>query len=184
MVNSETVQPFHLDQKFLIVDTENAKNPNKNLLDIFSIILNVGLFSVNVLIKDQQRALWSIHFYTPYAHDCFGFRVTEIGTFLPQNYTNPLNISGKKLFPAKIFKFHGCSLFIATFPIPPFVIVQQSENGTDQLTYDGIDIIIVNQISKNLNLFPKYIQSSDVNKRGMIFKNGTATGALGMVNKW
>lgn len=176
------MQPFHLDQEFLIVVTKSTQNTTKTLHDIFSIILNVGLFNVNVLIENKQKTLWSLHFYRPYAHDCYGFTVSEIGTFLPQNYSNLLNISVKNVFPSKKFKFHGCPLYVATFSFPPFVIVQQPSNESDQLIYDGIDIILVNHISKTLNLIPKYIQSADADKRGMIFKNGTATGAIGMVN--
>lgn len=177
------MQPFHLDQVYLIAVTKSAQNTTKTLLDIFSIVFNVGLFNVNVLIENQQTSLWSLHFYKPYAQDCYGFTVSEIGTFLPQNYTNALNISVKNLFPSKMFKFHGCSLYVATVLFPPFVIVQQPANKTGQMIYDGIDIILVNHISKTLNLIPTYMQSADANKRGIIFENGTATGALGMVIK-
>lgn len=182
ILNCTTVQPFHLNQEFLIVVTQSAQNITKTLHDIFSIILNVGLFNVNVLIEDQSTALWSLHFYMPYAYDCYGFTIFKVGAFSAQNCTNPLNVSIKNLFPSKMSKFHGCPLYVATFSFPPFVIVQQPTDKTGHITYDGIDIILVNHISKTLNLIPKYVQSTDANKRGIVFKNGTATGAFGMVS--
>lgn len=173
-----------MNQEFLIVVTEYSPDTTKILHDIFSIVLNVGLLKVNVLIENQQKSLWSLYFYHPYAHDCHGFIVSEIATVSPENCTNPLDISIKDVFPLKRFKFHGCPLNIATFPFPPFVIVrQQATNKSDQLIYDGIDITLVNHISKTLNLVPNYVQSADGKKRGMIFKNGTATGVYGMVSE-
>lgn len=175
------MKPFHLDQKFLIVLTKSAKDTTATLHNIFSIISDVGLFNVNVLIENQQKAFWSLHFYRPYARDCYGFTVVEIDRFLPQNYTNPFKQPEKKIFPSKVFKFRECPLYVATFPMPPFVIIENSTNETDQFSYDGIDIILVNHISRTLNLKPKYIQSSEANQRGMVFSNGTATGAFGLV---
>lgn len=183
ILNLTTVRPFHLDEEFLVVVTEHAPDPIQILHEIFSMILNVGLFNVNVLIENPQKLLWSLYLYKPFAHDCFGFRVTKIATFSPQNCTNSLGISAKNLFPSKKLKFHGCPLYVSTFSFPPFVIVQQPASETGELLYDGIDIILVNHISKTLNLIPKYMQSADANKRGMIFKNGTATGAFGMVSE-
>lgn len=172
-----------MDQEFLVVVTNNTPDTTKTLHEIFSIILNVGLFNVNVLIEKQQKLLWSLYFYKPFAQDCYGFTVSEIGTFSPQNYMDPLKIPIENLFLSKRFKFYGCPLYVATFEFPPFVIVQQPKNKTGKLIYDGIDIILINHISKTLNLIPKYIQSTDANRRGMIFKNGTATGAFGMVSE-
>lgn len=181
VLNESTVQPFHLNQKFLIVVTQSMENVAEVLHDLFSIILNVGLFKVNILIEDRNESLWSLHFFIPYIQSCYSFTVFQIGIFSPGNYTSPLDVPFKNLFPPEKFKFPGCSLYVATFPFPPFVIAHEPISDTSQIQYEGIDIILVNQISKTLNLIPKYMQSSDANKRGNMFKNGTATGAFGMV---
>lgn len=155
---------------------------NELLHDLFAITLNVGLVNVNILIENENTAIWSLHFYLPYIQNCHSFTVLQLDSYSPQNYTHHLNTSFRNLFPPKMLKLANCPLYVATFPFPPFVIVQQPIGDNDQTKYNGIDVILVNHISKTLNLMPKYIQSSDVNKRGIIYKNGSATGAFGMVS--
>lgn len=94
---------------------------------------------------------------------------------------NVLNTSFIDLFPPKQFKFNNCGIKIATFPIEPYVIIENQSNGRAE--YSGIDIMIVNEICETLNLIPTYLQPSDGKHRGVLFSNGTATGAMRMVRK-
>lgn len=182
MLNASTVQSFHLHQQFLIVLTQDVQNASETLDEIFAIVLNVGLLDVNVLIENKELMLWSLYYYIPYTQDCHSFLAHELTTFSSLNYTNELNVTFNDLYPPKSFKFHNCPLYISTFPLQPIVIIEHKIiNGTTETTFDGVDIIIVNQISKTLNLIPKYMQSPDHINRGFIYENGTATGALGMV---
>lgn len=170
------MQTFHLIQNFLIVLTQEIPNVRKLLHDIFGIVLNLGLLNVNVLIKHEDVPMWSLFFYKPYVQSCHSIDVIKIETFSPKNYTIDLSVPFNNLFASKHFKFKNCPLFISTFSIEPFVIIRKSNGST---TYDGIDVIIVNEIAKTLHMIPNYVRSGK--KRGTVYKNGTATGAQKMV---
>lgn len=175
------VQSFHLEQRFLIVMTQSVQNATETLKHIFEVTQRVHLLEVNVLIMDYNTLEWSLHFYMPYASNCHTFDMYEIDRFTLENYTSPLNYTFNDLFPPKIFKFADCPLFVSTFPYQPFVIIQKLDNKTGQPIFKGFDVKIVDEVAKTLNLIPKYVQSPD--DRGKIFKNGTATGAIGMVKR-
>lgn len=178
ILNKSTVQTFHLIQNFLIVLTQEFPNVRNLLHDIFGIVLHLGLLNVNVLVKHENVPLWSLFFYKPYAQSCHSIDVIKIETFSPNNYTVDLSVPFDNLFPSREFKFKNCPLFISTFSVEPYVIIQNS-NGSK--TYHGVDVTIVNEIAKTLHLIPKYLQPPDGRNRGTIYKNGTATGAQKMV---
>lgn len=173
VLNKSSVQKFHLLHPFLIVLTQDVPNDFETLRDAFSIVLKLGLLNVNVLIKDEMS--WSLYFYEPFIRDCQSFELLKISSFSPQNFTNELNVSYADLFPPKRFKFNNCPLNIATTSIEPFVIIRNASNGA--LEFDGIDVVIVNEIAITLNLIPKYINGD----RGTVFENGTATGGIKLV---
>lgn len=160
---------------------QSVLNIPDNLIDTFGIFLKMGLLDVNILIRDEKTQMWSLHFYKPFQRDCFSIEIHEIERFSSSNYTNLLDVPRNNLFPPKLFKFHNCSLKIATFSLEPFVIIR---NATNCVKYDGVDVIIVNQISKTLNLIPIFMESLDNKHRGIIFKNRTATGAIKMVKSY
>lgn len=180
ILHKSTVQTFHMSQQFLIVTAQNDAIHPEKLETFFGIVLAVGLLNVNVLIKNEDTNTWSLHFYKPFQRNCHSIDTHEIERFSLKNYTSPLNLSRSDLYPPKLFKFHNCPLKVATFPIQPFVIIQNAVGSTSS-SYDGVDVIIVNQISKTLNLVPEYFQSTDRRQRGMVFENRTATGAIKMV---
>lgn len=181
-MNESTVQSFHLNQQFLIVVTKSVQNISVELQNIFGIVFNLGLLNVNVLVGDKDSLLMSLHFYEPYTQDCHSISIHEIGKFSQENYTSQLNVSFMELFPPKALKFRNCPLYIAVYSVEPFVIINQPFNGSSNTSYEGIDVVIINKISKNLNLVPKYMQPPDNMGRGIAFKNGTATGTIKMVN--
>lgn len=182
-MNESTVQSFHLSQQYLIVVTKYVQNISLTLHDIFGIVFKANLLNVNVLVEDGQTMRWSLHFYMPYVRQCNSLEIFEIGRFTSENYTNELHVPITYLFPPGIFRFNNCPLHVAIFPFRPFVIPKQSNNGAGNITYDGIDIKVVNYISKGLNLVPIFTQPRDNKKRGIIYKNGTATGAIKMASK-
>lgn len=145
---------------------------------IFRIALGVGLLNVNVLIQNDDVPMWSLYFYKPYLRDCHSIDVIRIETFTFENYTSDLNLPFNSLILSKQFKFPSCPLFVSTFPLDPFVIINNRNKST---TFTGLDITIVNEISKTLNLVPIYLEAPDKQNRGIVFPNGTSSGAVGMV---
>lgn len=178
ILNESTIQSFHLLQHFLIVITQSVENVTKTLDEVFKVVMNVGLLYVNVLIEDENWT-WTLHLYKPYVRSCYTFEIIKISTFTVKNYTNELHLPFSRLYPTQRSKFPGCPLIVSTFPFEPFVTIENFGNG--MANYSGLDVKIVNEISKTLNLNPIYMQSSDKKNRGLIFKNGTVTGAMKMV---
>lgn len=178
ILNKSTVQTFHLTQSFLIVITQEIPNVQEFLHDIFKVPMSLGLLNVNILIENNDAPMWSLFFYKPYIRSCNSIDVIKIETFSPDNYTNELNVSYIDLFPSRQFKFNHCPLYVSTFSIDPFVIIRNLNGFT---TFDGLDVIIVNEIAKTLNLVPIFMLAPDKKNRGIIYPNGTATGAMKMV---
>lgn len=177
ILNDSIVQTFHLDQHFLIIVTQSVQNVLETLNSIFDMLMYFDLMNVNILINNEN--LWSLHFYKPYIKSCYSFDILNIGTFTHKNYTNLLTATFDDLFPPKQFKFNYCKIKIATFPLEPYVIIKNLSDGT--IEYSGIDTMIIDEICKTLNLIPMYLQPSDGKNRGIIFSNGTATGAMQLV---
>lgn len=141
--------------------------------------MDLGLLEVNVLIQDDDAPMWSLYFYKPFRRHCHSIDVVKIETFTPQNYTNTLGVqSFDSLFAERQFKFTNCPLYVSTMTFEPFVITQK---GNGSIKFDGFDVTIVNEIAKTLRLVPVYILPPDRKKRGFIYPNGTANGAVGMV---
>lgn len=151
------------------------------MVEIFEITMKISLMNVNVLTKELNTSIWTLYTYKPYMRSCNSFEIQKIETFTSVNYTNDLNdLMLSENFPTQELIFNNCPLFISTFFVPPYVIIRNFYNGSFQ--YDGIDVVIVNEISKTLNLIPIYMQAPDNQKRGFVFDNGTATGAIKMVS--
>lgn len=178
-MNETHTHTFHLLQRFLIVVTHDVDNVFETLQAIFGVAMKLNLMDVNVLINDKDSEMWTLNFYRPYVRNCYTFDIIKIQTFTLDNYTNEINVSSENLFASRIFTFPNCSLFVSTFSLEPFVIIRNDSNGS--ATFDGIDVIIVNQIAKTLNLRPTYLQPPDGKNRGTIFRNGTTTGAIKLV---
>lgn len=163
----------------MIIVTQGMQNVLESLSEIFQLLMNFGLLLVNVLIKDENTLMWSLHYYKPYAQNCYSFEIIKIETFSPDNFTNELNTSFDDMFTSRQIEFQNCSLIVSVAAVDPFTIVQKASDGS--FTYNGIDVRIVNEISEALNLNPIYVQAPDGKGRGSIYKNGTATGAQKMV---
>lgn len=182
VLNKTTVQPFHLDQQFLIIITQDVQNASESLNEIFESIQKVRLRDVNVLIQEANTSIWILSYHVAYVKDCYTFGVFEIERFTSDNYTLPLLHTYNDIFPV-LKKFPNCRVFVATFPYQPFVILHSPVNRSGQTIYNGFDVKIVHEISKSLNMTAKYSSDLEAN-RGLIFRNGTATGAMGMVSEY
>lgn len=159
--------------------TERVENVAQILNEMFERTMELGLLLVNILIEDEN-AMWALFFHKPYARNCHSFEVVKIGTFLPPSYTTQLGIQFDGFFPSQLLKFQNCPLFVSMFSFMPFVIIGNFSNKT--VSYSGLDITIVDEISKSVHLKPVYIEARDGKNRGRIFPNGTVTGAMKMVS--
>lgn len=169
---------YHLSEKFLIIVIELPQNVNSLLNAIFDILWRNSLINSQVLIQDRA-AYWSLYTFLPYDDDCFDLSHLKIESFTPFNYTRNMTISMDKLFPIKLKNFNKCPLNVAVSIVDPFTSFHIASKGN--VKYKGIDIDILNQISKNLNFVAIYKRTTDGTNFGLIFPNGTVTGNMKLV---
>lgn len=168
-----------MSQRFLIVVTFEIIQNNVNALDDISELLwKNSLINSHILIQDQPQ-FWALYTFEPYQNDCFTLAQIKIEYFTPLNFTENITVSKHDLFLKKLNDFHQCPLNIATSVVDPFVTLH---NASDLSTrYGGVDIDIVEQISKLLNFVAIFTNFSDGTGHGIIFPNDTVTGTMKLV---
>lgn len=155
---------------------------NKILLDeLFNwgYVNKVG--NLNVLIYNESERIWTLVTYLPFIVDCRTLTFHTIATFTLENATNPMNTSFNKLYPGKVMNLGGCKVRIAVIVSEPYVILKRVN---DRTKFDGVDVKIVEYVAKKINFTPEYVLSDYGLERGVIYENGTATGAMGMVSSF
>lgn len=179
-MNESIMREFHLTQKYLVVYTETVKLAFEVLDVIFGTLWKHGLINSHILSQDENK-VWSLYAFMPYQINCHTLSYHKQATFTALNSTKSMTLSYTKLYPEKLKNLQKCPLFIAASIIEPFVIRQTLPSGA--IVFDGIEILIVEQISKLLNFTMVHKRSSIGTGHGLLFENGTATGNLGLVLK-
>lgn len=161
----------------------------QNVLDeIFTECWKVGIIHSNVLIQDEMTSMWELLTYLPYQNNCHSLKKQTISLFTASNYTNQLNIPLQKLYPLKMKNLHQCPIFVATFPIEPFVFVPSTSIqwwDSKEEDFSGIEVTLINMIAEKLNFTANYFIPNTTEKglaRGNLYPNGTATGSYKAVN--
>ncbi|XP_070495749.1 probable glutamate receptor [Chironomus tepperi] len=81
-------------------------------------------------------------------------------------------------FPKKFKKFHNCSLGLATFAsLAPSVLKRDFKNGSYELY--GRDIETMKMLAQELNFYPNITFLPEYGSWGVLYPNGTTTGAMG-----
>lgn len=132
----------------MIVFIGNVNDTGKTLNDIFRLLWINGLIDSHVLIQDESK-IWTLYAFMPFQNDCFTPSAINIASFTPFNYTENIAFSIDKLYPKKMKNFYNCPLVAAISSNKPFVIIH---NVSDLTNLEGIDIAIINEISKRLNM--------------------------------
>lgn len=125
-----------------------------------------------VLVFDQTIQAWLIMTYFPYQFDCEKLSHRVIETFTNENNTTEMKIPFKKVFPEKMLNMKKCPIYVSAVEVEPYVIVREKIN----YDLDGIDVKIIWEIANHMNFTPKFIKTKDGQERGVVHKNGTATG--------
>lgn len=160
--------------------TRRTQNITQHLDEVFQILWKNGLIDSHVLIQVEKKS-WALYTFLPYQSDCFALTHLKLITFTPFNISGAMTLSFQSLYPQKLKNFHKCPLYVATTIANPFIIFHNTSNGMDR--FEGIDVLIIEQISRVLNFTIVYKLPASYLKRGTILKNGTAVGAFGLVYK-
>lgn len=162
----------------MIIIAKDSLNNTEVLNDSFQLMWRNGLINSHILMQDGIH-LWSLYAFMPFQNDCFALSHFRIATFSSYNFTNNMTVPMELLYPKKLQNFNKCPLYAAVSIIDPLTIIHNSSDG--KIEFHGIDIAIINQISKALNFDIIYERSMDGAGHGIIFPNGTVTGNMQLV---
>ena len=158
----------------VVLTVSVMQNDTNHLNEIFEILWTNRLLNVNVLIQDQPQ-VWTLYTFMPYQNGCSNLTAIKIESFTLSNYTKNSNVGKNQLFPKKLKNFNQCPLKVTSAYKDPFVM--RSESPTKNNKIEGIEIDIIQEISKSLN-FTVVFRWGD---HGSIFPNNTMTGNLKLV---
>lgn len=172
------VHEFHLAEKFLIVVTNDTQNYTRSSDEVFELLWRNGLINSHILIKDEN-SIWNLNTFSPYRNGCFTLSHLKLASFTQSNFSHTMMPSIGQLYPNKLRNFNGCPVIAAVSLVSPFTIFQNTSDGRNQ--FKGIEIFIVNHISKTYNFTAVYKRSATDTDNGTVLKNGTVTGNMGLV---
>lgn len=164
---------------YTVVVLTNLKEPKKiEVLDaLFEDAWEAHLQNFLILTFDQSIQAWTLMTYFPFKFDCETLSYRVIETFTNDNYTAEMKIPFKEVFPEKMLNMKKCPVLVSVVEVEPYVIVREKNN----YNLDGIDVKIMLEIAKHMNFTPKFIKPKVGRGRGVVYKNGTATGAMQQV---
>lgn len=178
ILNEGTVHEFHLNQKFLVVITGSEQSNVGTLDEALQVLWKNGLIDSHVLLQDTTNS-WSLNTFLLNKKDCFALSHLKIESFTRFNFSTPMKLIVDQVYPQKLNDFGGCPLYITPYINSPFVIVPTSFDGNYKL--QGIDINIVNEISRVLNFTTVYNVSFRI-ENGAVVNNKSSSELLVSVN--
>lgn len=104
-------------------------------------IINVNIISFENITSSP------VFTFFPYTEDyCNDVRPVLWDYFIDGHFTK-----NKPIFASKFENFHGCPLTLATYNVPPYVILNRFPNGTISSELDGIEGLLYRTLSKKMN---------------------------------
>lgn len=106
------------------------------------------MINVNVLCWDEIEEHVNVYTYFPYtAMGC-----EHINSTLLMTLRNKTIISEDDFFPKKMRNFHGCPIWMATYTVPPYMILSELSDGT--YITRGIEGNLYRELANALNFRP------------------------------
>lgn len=156
---------------YYVILFQNADDAN--VKKIFHILWNFYIYNVNLIRCKNESVI--VETYVPFRpmncnnSDLLQIAKYENGKFIfkPDNF-----------FPKKFNNFHKCSLGLATFAsLAPSVLKRDFKNGSYELY--GRDIETMKMLAHELNFYPNITYLPAYGSWGVLYPNGTTTGAMG-----
>jgi Ligated ion channel L-glutamate- and glycine-binding site len=162
---------FSLSGYFLLVFINGSEHDE--LKEIFDSLWSKDIYNVNVLFEDHGEV--SLVTFMPFGKNskCGSTMPIYLGIFKNGSFNIP------SLFPEKFLNLYGCPINVLTFADTFAVIKKQLSDGSVEL--QGYDIDIVKGLSDAMNFKTNFTLMNISMPWGMVMKNGTVTGVLGLL---
>jgi hypothetical protein len=172
--NAMNVKLFNYQGYYLIVIVANSDDNFITMMRIFGEMWSNYIINTNIVFMSlknpKEVVLYTFYPYTSLY--CEKVIPIEINKFIDNRWIKSFNY-----FPEKLHNFYNCTLHVATFSTPPFMIIKNDEKGNVKV--DGIDGILLRVLSQKLNFSIQLHISADY--WGLLYHNGTVTGAIKMI---
>lgn len=163
-------QLFDYQGFYLIIISQYNYNQYEMMTRMFESLWSAHIVNANVLTMPSENEALAYTYY-PYTNfycgKAFPVQLNQyrFGKWLRQ----------ADYFPEKMTNLYGCTLRVATFSNPPFMIIKQHEDGRVEI--DGIDGILLRVLAQKLN-FNVELFLTDDHMWGDVYENGTSTGCV------
>ncbi|KAG4076488.1 hypothetical protein HA402_014452 [Bradysia odoriphaga] len=181
--DSMTAETFDYSGYYTIVITAEFNQMNAGIVkNILQDCWQRQITNVNVLVlqRRSERTVVTLYTYFPFTpFYCENVVVPLIWNYF---YVDHFVHTKKELFPPKMKNLYQCPLTIVTVEIRPYIFLRGIIQSNNSITLvDGIDARLMYVLSQRMNFKPMFVIPDDIPRRGVIHKNGTVTGAFGMV---
>lgn len=165
---------FEYEGYYLIAVTMNVPDIYLTMIKVFEALWMKKIINANILFMPMDNTNEALLYtYYPYSdYYCENVVPIQLNQFRGRQWIRNVNY-----FPKKLANFYGCHLRVATFNNPPFMLVNEDENGV--VSVEGVEGILLRVMAKRFNFnvdlyLPKKLW-------GTVYKNGTTNGATKMI---
>ncbi|XP_055842729.1 uncharacterized protein LOC129909680 [Episyrphus balteatus] len=146
------------------------ENQFEEIEAIFEYCWNYYIVNVSVLLEDSIGKVRMFTYFPFNNKKCFSTSVVEI-----------TGLKFKDIFPSKSFNLHQCELIAALWFGPPYISWKGAPTEINTLL--GLEGQLLIEVARNMNFTLKVVIPQNDERRGLIFKNGTVTGAIKMLQQ-
>ncbi|XP_037932778.1 uncharacterized protein LOC119667547 [Teleopsis dalmanni] len=182
-INTTIRSTYNRKHNLILIDDVEALrelNPAKWTKDydfvelyLLYILQNKSLTVRNNNLIDVFNYFW----HNSITHNVYSCRSVSVKILNKYNGTwiNDLH-KVQNIFPAKLLNLNNCTLRIALWHTPPYLSYFPNKTGMERIDHFEGELIKV--IAKKLNFSLEFVVPPNDERRGLIFDNGTTTGAI------
>ncbi|EAT33059.1 AAEL014687-PA [Aedes aegypti] len=175
-----TIRPKQYDftgNYIIIVLNENEQAEEEFVAErILQLMWQYYVVNVDVLFGSLDYEEVRMYTYFPFnPGSCENVKSVTWNTFREGRF-----LTSRPHFPPKLNNFYGCPLTAAVYTYGAFMRLQHGP-GETVVGMDGIDAVLLRHISAKLNFSTVLREVPHGLRFGLIFENGTTTGAMKMV---
>ncbi|KAG5684347.1 hypothetical protein PVAND_013582 [Polypedilum vanderplanki] len=160
---------------YYVIIFENGTKEDSH--EIFTLLWEFYIHNINLLRRENNTII--VETFIPFQPSkCNQTEPVEIAKYKNGKFiTKPGNF-----FPQKYENFHKCPLKITTFAsLAPSVLRNDFPNGSYELY--GRDVKVFRALEKEFNFYANVTYLTKYGSWGIIFENGTVTGAMGQATR-
>ena len=161
---------------YLIVLTINSPNQYQLMKNILEDLWSLQIVNTNIVVEARSGKS-DVHFYTFYPYSktyCEKVIPVVLTTYRSNTFTENI------FYPNKIQNLHNCTIKLATFNAPPFVVIKNESNAN---IIAGVEGNLVKLLAEAMNFYLEVIVPPNDEKVGILKVDGEADGSTGMVLK-